>query len=406
MSGPQVALFGIFGRTNLGNEATLAAFLANLTDRFPEARAVCIGPHDSRVRTEHGIDLIDMEPVKLRHHFWRFGHNRMVPVISASIQRATEPLRVRRAVESLRAFDALVIPGTGVLDDFGQGPLDLPTHLLRWCRAARKLSLPISMLSIGAEPVDSAETRRVLGRAARLCDYRSYRDPESRENTARFGVQVANDPVLPDLAFSLPSSALPAAPPVTWPPRSVGLGVMGYYGWNQAKAPGERIYQAYLEKLKRFVDWLLDRGHSIRLLVGDTRVDPRPVRELIESAGESRRDRLIAEPIADFGDLLRQIAQTDIMVGTRFHNVLLALLMERPAISISYSRKNDALLGEFGYGAFSQPVETFQVERLMAQFERLAGSEPPTEAIRRKNQDLRRQLEAQYDQLFSSWPRG
>jgi polysaccharide pyruvyl transferase WcaK-like protein len=405
MSGPRVALFGIFGRTNLGNEATLAAFLASLRQRFPEARAVCIGPHDSRVGAEHGLEVIDMEPLRVRHYFWPYGHRRLARILSAVAQRATEPLRVRRATASLRGLDALIVPGTGVLDDFGQGPLDLPSHLLRWCRAAKRLSLPVYMLSVGAEPVDNPDTRRILGRAARLCDYRSYRDPESRENTARFGVAVANDPILPDLAFSLPADALPEAPPVNWPPRKVGLGVMGYYGWNQAEGPGERIYQEYLAKMKDFVRWLLDRGHSVRLLVGDTRVDPRPARELAEAvgSGDGAGDRLIAEPIANFDDLLGQIVQTDIVVGTRFHNVLLALLVERPTISISYSRKNDALLADFGLGAYSQPVETFSVDLLRAQFEELAGGPSPVAAIGAKNLELRRQLDEQYRHLFSTW---
>jgi polysaccharide pyruvyl transferase WcaK-like protein len=404
MSGPQVALFGIFGRTNLGNEATLAAFLASLRQRFPDARAVCSGPRDSRAGMEHGLELIDMEPLQVRRYFWPYNHRRLARTLSAATQRATEPIRIRRAAAALRGFDALVIPGTGVLDDFGQGPLDLPSHLLRWCRAAKRLSLPIHMLSVGAEPVDSPEIRRILGRAARLCDYRSYRDPESRENTARFGVPVDHDPVLPDLAFSLPPASLPAAPPIDWPPRTVGLGVMGYYGWNQAAATGERIYAEYLEKMKRFVSWLLARGHTIRLLVGDTRLDPRPARELVEAVAASAgpTERVIAEPIATFDDLLRQIARTDIVVGSRFHNVLLGLLMGRPAISISYSRKNDALLADFGLGTSSQPIEAFTVERLVAQFEQLAGGPSPAPGIGRKNQELRRQLDMQYQQLFSA----
>ena len=404
MKRPRVAVFGLFGRTNLGNEATLAAFLDGLRHHLPGAEAVCVGPRDSRVSAEHGIELIDMEPLRIRHHFWPYEHRYIARTVSGVLQMATEAFRVHKATRSLRGFNALVIPGTGVLDDFGQGPLDLPSHLLRWCRAAKRAALPIHMLSVGAEPVASAKIRRILGAATALCDYRSFRDLDSRMSAGDYGVHTASDLLFPDLAFSLPPSALPPAPTVRWPPRTVGLGVMGYAGWNQKGPKSERIYQEYLGKLDGFTKWLLDRGHTVRLLTGDTRADRRPLEDLLASNRSlTLAHRLIAEPIATLDDLLRQIAQTDIVVGTRFHNVLLALLLERPAISISYSKKNDALLNEFGLAPYCQPVETFEIGRLIAQFEQLSGSTPNIARIRHQNLTFRAHLTAQYEHIFPQW---
>jgi polysaccharide pyruvyl transferase WcaK-like protein len=178
---------------------------------------------------------------------------------------------------------------------------------------------------------------------------------------------------------------------------------MGYYGWNREKAVGERIYLDYLAKLTHFVSWLLERNLSIRLLTGDTGPDARPIRELAETFGS----RVIAEPIADFHDLLGQIAQTDIVVGTRFHNVLLALLLERPTVSIGYSTKNDSLLAEFGLGDYCQDIETFQVDRLVAQFEKLTRREqPPVASIRQRNDEFRARLDEQYDRVLAGLGNG
>jgi polysaccharide pyruvyl transferase WcaK-like protein len=406
MQAPRVAVFGIFGRTNLGNEATLAAFLASLRQRLPGARVVCIGPHGCEVTAGHGLELIEMEPLRVRaalwRHFWRFRHNPLVRAAAFVIQLATEPRRRRLTTERMRNFDVLVVPGTGILDDFGQGPLDLPHHLLRWCLAARRASVPVYFLSVGAEAVPGRLTRRILRRAAELSAYLSYRDAESRRNAESLGVSAPAQ-ICPDLAFSLPRTQLPAFDPVAWPPRRVGLGVMGYYGWNREEAVGERIYLDYLAKLSRFVSWLLERNLSIRLLTGDTGPDARPIRELAETFGT----RVTAEPIADFHDLLDQIAQTDVVVGTRFHNVLLALLLERPTVSIGYSSKNDALLAEFGLGEYCQDIETFQVDRLVAQFERLTRCEqPPVASIRRCNDEFRARLDEQYDRVLAGLGNG
>jgi len=402
MQAPRVAMFGIFGRSNLGNEATLAACIASLRQRLPGAQVVCIGPHGCEVTAGHGLELIEMEPLRVRHHFWRFYRTALGRGAAFVTQLATEPRRRRLATDRMRNFDLLVIPGTGILDDFGQGPLDLPHHLLRWCLAARRASVPVHFLSVGAEVVPGRLTRRILRQAAELSAYLSYRDEESRQNAESLGVS-APARICPDLAFSLPRTVLPAFDPVAWPPRRVGIGVMGYYGWNREKAVGERIYLDYVAKLTHFVSWLLERNLSIRLLTGDTGPDARPIRELAETFGS----RVIAEPIADFHDLLGQIAQTDIVVGTRFHNVLLALLLERPTVSIGYSTKNDSLLAEFGLGDYCQDIETFQVDRLVAQFEKLTRREqPPVASIRQRNDEFRARLDEQYDRVLAGLGNG
>jgi polysaccharide pyruvyl transferase WcaK-like protein len=399
MHGPRIAVFGIFGRTNLGNEATLAAFLANLRGRFPGARVACIGPIGSKVREGHGIELVDMEPLRVRHHFWRFYGIPLARTLASATQVVSEPARRARAQESLRAFDALVVPGTGVLDDFGQGPFDLPHHLARWCRAATRMRVPVFFLSIGAEEVPGRLARRFLRDAVARATYRSFRDAESRRNAERIGVDVANDSVYPDLAFSLPVEKQSAFAPVAWPPRRVGVGIMGYDGWNKTGAEAGRIYQTYLEKITRFITWLLDRKHIVRLLTGDTRAEARPMRDLVAAFGT----RVIDEPIRDYGDLLRQIPETDVVIASRFHNVILSLLLERPVLSLSYSKKNDALLHEYGMGALCQDIERFSVEHLIDQFESLARTpEPPTRVIRDRNAQFRAQLVAQYDRVFDA----
>ena len=407
MSAPGIALFGLFGRTNLGNEATLAAFLHHLRRRHPGSRLVCIGPANSAVSESHGLGLIDMEPVKVRPFFHGF-RTRALRALANVAHRVTEPLRGRRATSHLRDFQLLLVPGTGILDDYGQGPLDLPLTLHRWCRAARRAGIPSYFVSVGAEPVAGRVTRRLFRGAAAHSAYRSYRDDESRRNAAGLGLPADRDPVYPDLAFSLPLEELPALRRVTWPPRCVGVGVMGYYGWSNRQTPeGERTYQAYLASITRFLRWLLDRGHDVRLLVGDTRADERPARELAAAfaaeVDDTGRPRVRFDPVRTHDELLAQLVGTDVVVATRLHNVLLSLLVERPTMSISYSRKTDVLLEEFGLGEYTQPIDALDVDRLQAQFVELASRpEPPVDAIRRRNDEYRRRLDEQYERIFSA----
>jgi polysaccharide pyruvyl transferase WcaK-like protein len=81
---------------------------------------------------------------------------------------------------------------------------------------------------------------------------------------------------------------------------------------------------------------------------------------------------------------MRQIAETDVVVATRFHNVVCALKLGRPTVSIGYAKKNDVLLAETGLGEFCQSIETLDVDRLIRQFQALLSDRDRYERIVRE----------------------
>ena len=56
---------------------------------------------------------------------------------------------------------------------------------------------------------------------------------------------------------------------------------------------------------------------------------------------------------------------------SRFHNVLLALMLGRPVVSMSYNEKNDALMREMGLAAYCQTLDELDPARLRVQFKSL-----------------------------------
>lgn len=401
---PRIALFGLFGGPNFGNEASFAAFLFNLRKGLPNSQVVCIAPGESRVLQEYGLDLIPMDPLPIPNYLWRIEPPALRRAARYVAQSATELSRFKRAKKIISGFDLMVIPGTGIFDDFGQGPMDMPCHLLRWSAAARRSAVGLYHVSVGAAEVKSHLSRIIFKWSAGLSTYRSFRDSVSKQHIQRTGFSVSTDPVYPDLAFSLPEEWMASRRPVSWPPRVIGVGVMGYYGWNCSRKVGEAIYGNYLKELMKFVTWLLTRGYSVRLLTGDARADEQPRRELVamlETNSSVHVGRLVCESIRSYQDLLQQIAFTDAVVATRFHNLILSLLLERPAISVSYTDKNDALMDEMGLKSYCQSIETFDAELLIEQFISLATQlEPPLAVIRRKKAQFRTQLNEQYDRIF------
>ena len=178
-------------------------------------------------------------------------------------------------------------------------------------------------------------------------------------------------------------------------PLTIGVGVMAYCGWRNDADRGAQIYTAYLGKMTSFVVWLLDRGHLVRILMGD-QADRRAVDDLVRAVRSRRPERtadsILFEPAQTLHDVMQQMADTDLVVATRYHNVVCALRMGRPTISIGYSVKNDALLAGMGLADCCQSIERLDVALLETQTLRLISERPALEArIRRGGRALRRQ---------------
>jgi polysaccharide pyruvyl transferase WcaK-like protein len=264
-------------------------------------------------------------------------------------------------------------------------------------------------LSVGVGPIVNRVSRFLMLKALKKADYRSYRETVAFDYLKSVGYDTSGDLLYPDLVFSLPKDTLPAPKAAAGKPFVVGLGLINYYGWGYDSVRGERIYQEYTSKIKCFVDWLLDQGHTIRIISGDD-VDQRPVYEIMEYVAKnkpSHQQNLIVEKISDVGELFRQIAQTDIVVASRFHNVLCSLMLERPVISLGYHAKNDALMAEMGLESYCQHIESFTFEKLVGQFERYtAEMESAVQRLHHKNEQYRELLDEQYRAVLMPQPSG
>ena len=363
----RIGLFGLFGTGNFGNDASLESVLSFLRETQPAARYVCICPKPARISAKYAIEAtnINWRPsswLGSRLSRWLFD----VPVEVASLAKA---------IRTCRDLDVLIIPGTGVLDDFTTGPRRLPYWLFRLCVLARWCDTKIMFVSVGAGPIRHPVSRWLMRKAAEQADYRSYRDEISRAYMSSIGCDVGSDPVYPDLVFALSHPKAVPERHVENDRLCVGVGVMSYNGWRGDKAHETSVYDAYMSTLQRFVCWLVEQGHQVRLIMGDNS-DASAVEDLSRGVRADCRicaeKAVIAEPVRSLREVMDQIAMTDVVVATRFHNVVCALSLGRPVISIGYAEKNDVLLAQAGLGALCQHIEHVDVERLKEQFTLMA----------------------------------
>jgi polysaccharide pyruvyl transferase WcaK-like protein len=276
--------------------------------------------------------------------------------------------------------------------------------MFRWSVAAKLCRCKLFFVSVGAGPLYTRAGRFFVKTALSLADFRSYRDESTLQYLKGIGFRGGNDPVYPDLAFSLPESLIPRGRGSRGRRSVVGLGLMVYAGKYSVEKPTDAVYAAYLATLVKFVNWLLARGYDVRLLIGDA-VDT-PVAQEFKSLLKAQsvmceEGRIIDEPVLSVGHLLSQIAATDIVVATRFHNVLLALLLNKPVISISFHHKCDSLMSGMGLSEYIQDINDLKSDRLIEQFcnlENNADSLMPM--IRQKVEGCRKALDDQYDLIF------
>ena len=192
------------------------------------------------------------------------------------------------------------------------------------------------------------------------------------------GRDTQNDRVVPDIVFaSRPAGTEDDS--VTPPSTStgaltVGVDVMGYYGWEAGDPRAEEIHDGYVAKLVHFIRYLLDAGHRVQLLLAQ-RNDELTIDEVLDALGG--HDHLPAnlewKPIADFQSLRTTVAQCDLAVVTRYHALIATVIAGRPAISIGYAEKNDAIMARAGLSDFCRFIETFEVDDLERQFDRLTA---------------------------------
>jgi polysaccharide pyruvyl transferase WcaK-like protein len=381
----RIAFWGNFGALNLGNECTLAAAVGNFRARLPDAKlvAICRDPEDAAKR--HSIAAIPI-------------NGRTLP---AQGQRYPMPVRIlrrmgRELVDWLRAFnhaatfDALLITGSGILSDEDEGMLGLPYELFKWSLMTKLRGKRLFFVSVGAESISRPISRLFIRGALTLADYRCYRDVHSAELLQGIGFKNDQDVVRPDLAFSLPRPVAATHDAAMGkseglPPGRVAVGVFNYRDRGQGNSVDAAEYHTYLTGICSLIAWLLARAYRVCVVIGDFRYDDAvraDVRAELERRGLDLTSPLFADdPAPSFEHLLDQLSAVDFVIATRYHNLILGLLLGKPVVSVSYEGKHEALMRTMGLADYCQTIDDLDVKRLVDQFQRLERNATSLRAV-------------------------
>lgn len=250
-SNKRIGLFCLAGGGNYGNDGSLKSMVLFLRRARPMAELSCVCVDPGKVGRDNLIATLAVS--------WPGFAN---PVLRYCDRIALKvPGRLANWVRSIwhvRRFDMLIVPGTSTLCDYRSGPFGTPYGLFRWAVAARMCGVKLCFVSTGAGPILHPLSRWMIKYVAASAHYRSFRDEISKEFVKSLGIPVRDDPIYPDLVFSLPVLDVRTDKASTGGCVTFGVGVMDYTGWQRIQNPA--IYEAYLGKMGRFVTSLLERG--------------------------------------------------------------------------------------------------------------------------------------------------
>jgi polysaccharide pyruvyl transferase WcaK-like protein len=310
-----------------------------------------------------------------------------------------------RTWRTLRGKDMLIVPGTGLLTDAHTSPLGWPYDVFKWSLVARLCRCKLLFVGVGAGPIRHPLSKWFIRSALSFADFRSYRDNSTLEYLESIGFSRDGDRVCPDLAFSLPQSTLPEVAAEKRGRPVVGIGVMEFPATLTTGKPDAVVHRAYLERLATFAGWVLDRGYDVRVLIGDFTYDRAVLKEfralLMDRIPADAAGRVIDSPAHSVEELIAQLAGTDMVVATRFHNVVLSLILGKPVISVSFHHKCASLMKRMGLSAYTQDMSDLDVDRLIEQFRELEkNAEALRASVRRRSEESRTQLDEQYRVIF------
>ena len=414
-----IGLLGPWGSGNLGCATTQDAMIQNIHSRIPEAQIFGFSLNPADTEAKHGIPSFHLsranwseythqqKSISERIGDWMHAHPSPV-TLKMELWVRRLPLEIGLIIQTyrhLKDFDLFIISGGGQLLDYWGKAWKQPYWLFKYALLSKLAGTKFMFVSVGAGPIDGKISKLFIRAALFLASYRSYRDEDSKKYIERVLGFKKHDPVYPDLAYSIKLNGFQK----TGSGRIVvGVGVMPYFdprGWPENDPI---VYQTYLDKIASFVTWLVNQGYGINLLIGETIADRLVVKDLtciLKKAGvmSLANGQVKEEHIQSVSDLFCQISNTDFVVASRFHNVLLSTILNKPVIAISYHAKIDSLMKNSGQLHYCLPICQFTVETLKERFNDLQAD---CESIQKQFEELTRvnriALDEQYDRIFAN----
>ena len=385
---PRLVLVGAAGFTNLGDDAILAAMLAEL-------RAACPGARFTVATGDPAAFAGD-------------------PTLADDDVTAT-PFADEPIAAALADADLLIVGGGGFIYDYDarisahnflHGDPSLFYPHFRALVVAHALGVPSQVYGIGVGPLVTAAgrglTRTVLGLAGAI----TVRDRLSLLELRAAGLARADLAVTADPALGLPAAVASGPVPEG---RVIGFVARGWLqqggGWT---TPGAARHERYLDWLAAGADYAVERWDATPLFLPLQRRyddDRASATRVIARMRHGARART-ADELTGYRDLQATLAGLDALISGRLHPLILGCVAGVPPIGIALSPKVRAFLGDLGLGELALSPWRARDADLRAALDRALGEPAPIRAHIRAGVATQRKAAARNPQITAALLQG
>lgn len=169
----------------------------------------------------------------------------------------------------------------------------------------------------------------------------------------------------PDLVFAHPVPK--QAKPEPW---RVAAGVMVFYGPGDDPVRGAGARRRCVAAMADAMAQVTDDGAQV-VLVGADRVDmdvAHEVRAAILTARPGLRDdAVLVREFMTFTEMTEEMRRAEVVIASRFHNLIRALRLARPTVPAGYAKKNHHVMEALGLEAYSRDLADVDASSLVAQ---------------------------------------
>jgi polysaccharide pyruvyl transferase WcaK-like protein len=181
----------------------------------------------------------------------------------------------------------------------------------------------------------------------RLAQQRSFREADSRALMASLGLTAVSE-VCPDVVFALDTPNAPDAAPFAV------LSPLSRKTWS--KSPTD-LHTQYLATLIEAGVALHRRGLGLRIAVTQPAMDSDDAHELARALAQRGVGEVPVARVSNVDDYLHAVAGACVVVASRLHAVILALVAGCPVVALSHLPKVDRLMRDAGLGDYCMPLQ-------------------------------------------------
>jgi polysaccharide pyruvyl transferase CsaB len=348
---PRLFVVGYYGFHNLGDEAILSSMLVGVRAVASGAEFVVTSGDPESTKALHGIESI---------------HWRDIPAI----------------LREVRASDLVILGGGGLFLDFwgyaGETLLTrdhwgLPFFAGPAVIAALEAK-PLLLYSVGVESLTNEMARATTKAIFDLGWAATVRDEVSAEIVSQLGIDMSRIRVTADPVFELAlrdpaATGIKAAKSDSGQPGEGPQIGVALRSWSVGVDP-----DYWIGEVAAALDAFITRHQGRVLLIpfqtleGESEYDDRDVSKSVASLIPDQDHVEVSEAPVDARDAAALFGTCDVVLGMRYHAVLLAAVAGSPTVALKYAPKVGGLMDQLGirrFGLAMEEIERGEIDRLL-----------------------------------------